>query len=69
MIEGDARQERFSQVWNQRFVRYRDRENTRRKGPCQQCKWWKHCEGGSLHLWDWDKEEPRLCHHKLITSE
>jgi radical SAM protein with 4Fe4S-binding SPASM domain len=69
MIEGDARQERFSKVWNERFKRYRDRESTRRKGPCQKCKWWKHCEGGSLHLWDWEKEEPRLCHHKLLNSE
>lgn len=66
MVEGDARAERFSTVWNERFARYRDRESTRRKGPCQKCKWWKHCEGGSLHLWDWDDAEPRLCHLNML---
>jgi radical SAM protein with 4Fe4S-binding SPASM domain len=66
MIEGDARTERFSKVWNQRFERYRDRESTRRKGSCAKCKWWKHCEGGSLHLWDWDDAEPRLCHFSML---
>ncbi len=66
MIEGDALTERFSKVWNERFLRYRDREGHRRKGPCLKCKWWNHCEGGSLHLWDWDKNESRLCHYNLM---
>ncbi|HOX08587.1 MAG TPA: SPASM domain-containing protein, partial [Planctomycetota bacterium] len=66
MVEGDARTERFGKVWNERFTRYRDRESTRRKGPCARCKWWSHCEGGSLHLWDWDKSEPRLCHYRML---
>jgi radical SAM protein with 4Fe4S-binding SPASM domain len=66
MIEGDARTERFSKVWNERFLRYRDRESTRRKGQCAACKWWKHCEGGSLHLWDWDAGRPRVCHYSLL---
>jgi len=66
MAEGDARRERFSEVWNGRFARYRDREGTRRKGPCADCRWWRHCEGGSLHLWDWDKAEPRLCHYHML---
>jgi radical SAM protein with 4Fe4S-binding SPASM domain len=66
MVEGDARKERFSKVWNERFQRYRDREGTRRKGACLTCKWWSHCEGGSLHLWDWNKEAPRLCHYRLL---
>jgi len=66
MVEGDARTERFSEVWNARFERYRDRESTRRKGSCASCKWWKHCEGGSLHLWDWNAAEPRLCHLSML---
>lgn len=66
MVEGDARTERFSKVWNERFARYRDRESTRRKGPCVKCKWWSHCEGGSLHLWDWKAEQPRLCHYRAL---
>jgi radical SAM protein with 4Fe4S-binding SPASM domain len=65
MAEGDARRERFSAVWNGRFARYRDRD-ARRQGPCADCRWWRHCEGGSLHLWDWDQAEPRLCHYNML---
>ncbi len=66
MVEGDAKNERFRDVWNNKFQRYRDRETTRRKGRCAICKWWKHCEGGSLHLWDWEREETRLCHYQML---
>lgn len=66
MVEGDAKTERFSKVWNERFMRFRDRDNTRRKGHCAKCKWWSHCEGGSLHLWDWKAEKPRLCHYNML---
>jgi radical SAM protein with 4Fe4S-binding SPASM domain len=66
MVEGQARFERFSEVWRTRFQRYRDRESTRRKGPCAQCRWWCYCEGGSLHLWDWDEGKPRVCHYQSI---
>jgi len=66
LVEGDARRERFSAVWNERFARFRDRERSRRRGPCAQCRWWDFCEGGSLHLWDWDRGEPRLCHYRLL---
>ena len=66
MVEGDAKSERFSEVWNSRFQRYRDRVSTRRKGLCASCKWWNYCEGGSLHLWDWDREKTRLCHYRML---
>lgn len=65
-IEGDARTERFGDVWNGRFQRYRDREATRRTGACAACKWWSYCEGGSLHLWDHERGETRLCHYRLL---
>lgn len=66
MVEGDVRKERFSHVWNTRFQRYRDRNGHRRKGSCHVCKWWNYCEGGSLHLWDWEHGEPRICHHQML---
>lgn len=66
MVEGDARRERFAKVWETRFQRYRDRDGTRRCGPCGECQWWRYCEGGSLHLWDWDEGSTRLCHLKLL---
>ena len=68
LVEGNVRQDDFAKVWQEGFQRYRDRENTRRKGVCESCMWWQYCEGGSLHLWDWEKEETRLCHYKLLNE-
>jgi radical SAM protein with 4Fe4S-binding SPASM domain len=61
LIQGDARSERFSEVWEHRFQPFRDRRFTHGNAPCLGCKWWKHCEGGSLHLWDWDLQKPHGC--------
>ena len=68
LVQGDAKAERFSEVWNIRFQQYRDRESTRRKGACAKCRWWAYCEGGSLHLWDWVEEEPRACHYQSMRT-
>jgi len=66
LVEGDGRRERFSEVWNSRYQRFRDRKSTRFKGPCRQCQWWDYCEGGSLHLWDWERERPLSCSYELL---
>ena len=68
LVEGNIRTDDFATVWREKFRRYRDREGTRRKGPCESCMWWQYCEGGSLHLWDWEREEPRLCHYRLLND-
>jgi radical SAM protein with 4Fe4S-binding SPASM domain len=68
MVEGDGRRERFSDVWNNRYQRFRDRKATRYKGPCRQCTWWDFCEGGSLHLWDWEAEKPLNCAYQLLRN-
>lgn len=68
MVEGNARVERLSDVWRERYGRYRDREGTRRCGPCASCSWWSYCEGGSLHLWDWERGEPRVCQYKMLNG-
>ena len=65
LVEGDGRRERFATVWRERFQRYRDRE-WRRTGPCAMCSWWRYCEGGSLHLWDFERGAPRLCHYLML---
>lgn len=65
-VEGDGRKERFSEVWNTRYQRFRDRKSTCFKGPCRQCTWWDYCEGGSLHLWDWEAERPLTCTYQLL---
>jgi len=69
LVQGNVRDDRFSDVWRTQFTLFRDRDGTRRKGPCASCAWWNYCEGGSLHLWDWERDEPRLCHYRLLHDD
>ncbi len=48
LIQGDARKERFSEVWRSKFKVHRDFD-ARRVGPCQGCAWFELCLGGGLH--------------------
>lgn len=47
-VQGDARSERVSDVWRERFKTFRDRTRLRR-GPCESCPEWSACLGGSMH--------------------
>ena len=33
---------------------------------CDKCSDWKYCRGDSLHTWDFDKNEPRMCLNKIL---
>lgn len=46
--QGNARQERVSDVWKRGFGAFRDR-GWLRCGPCAECGQWDACLGGSLH--------------------
>jgi radical SAM protein with 4Fe4S-binding SPASM domain len=47
-VQGDARRQKVSEVWNKGFSVFRDRAWLR-CGPCQTCGEWDACLGGSLH--------------------
>ena len=47
-VQGDARTERVSGVWRDRFRPFRDRARLR-TGPCASCREWAACLGGSMH--------------------
>ena len=48
MAQGSALEKRFSEVWRERFARYRD-FSWRKSGPCADCSWFPTCLGGGLH--------------------
>jgi radical SAM protein with 4Fe4S-binding SPASM domain len=48
-IEGDARTDNIKEIWDNGFVRFRDRE-WKRVGKCADCKEWDFCHGGPMHL-------------------
>lgn len=51
--QGNIYKDDFLDVWNNRFELFRDRSSFR-NGACSDCKWWKWCLGGGMHLRDGD---------------
>ncbi len=66
--QGNIRKERFSEIWNSKFEMFRNRE-WKKKGKCKECYYWDYCEGESMHLWDFEKKELKLCNYKRLEEE
>ena len=47
--EGNVRTDSIPDVWQNRFLQYRDWDS-RRTGECHTCDQWPWCHGGALHL-------------------
>ena len=62
--QGNIYHDSFWDVWQNRFEPFRNREWARR-GPCADCKMFRYCLGGGMHLHD-DNGDLLYCHyHKL----
>lgn len=64
-IQGNIYKDDFFDVWEKRFQVMRDR-TWARKGDCARCRYWRYCEGGSLHLRDEKTGEIAYCHLKRL---
>ena len=62
--QGNIYRDSLMDVWNTRFRPYRDRE-WMRTGECADCKYFKYCLGGGMHLRD-DRGGLLFCHLKRI---
>ena len=62
--QGNIYRDSLMDVWNTRFQPYRDRE-WMRTGECADCKYFKYCLGGGMHLRD-DRGALLFCHLKRI---
>ena len=51
--QGNIYREDFTDVWENRFRPFRDR-SWMKKGECEDCKWFRYCEGNGMHLRDSD---------------
>ena len=49
--QGNIYRDRFWEVWEKRFEPYRDR-SWARKDDCADCRFFKYCQGGGMHLRD-----------------
>jgi radical SAM protein with 4Fe4S-binding SPASM domain len=47
-VQGDATKERVSAIWSREFKPFRHR-GWLKQGPCETCREWNACAGGSLH--------------------
>lgn len=62
--QGNIYRDSFWEVWQNRFEVFRNREWTK-KGECGDCKMWKYCMGGGMHLRD-DDGKLLYCHYKRL---
>lgn len=60
LVQGNIAADRFSKVWFERFKEYRiDRSEL--CSDCRNCSEREYCGGDSMHTWDFDKNEPKMC--------
>ena len=62
--QGNIYKDDFMEVWENRFVPYRDR-SWMKKDECASCKFWKYCRGGGMHLRDSDGKLMQCLLHRL----
>ena len=60
--QGNIYKEKFTDVWENKFQAYRQRE-WMHTGPCEGCDMWEFCQGNGMHLRD-DEGNLLLCHYK-----
>ena len=63
-IRDSIYRDRFWEVWENRFLPFRNREWARR-GECASCRMFKYCLGGGMHLHG-DDGELFYCHYKRL---
>lgn len=65
--QGNIYKDDFWDVWENGFEPYRNRQWMKEKDPCRECKFFRYCEGGGMHLRREDGSL-MLCHHKKISE-
>ena len=65
LIQGNIYEEKFMDIWNNRFERMRNR-NWMKIGKCAGCKKWKHCMGNGMHLHQNLACEVDRCNYEII---
>lgn len=62
--QGNIYRDRFWEVWQNRFEKFRDRSWAKR-GGCSSCDMWRYCQGGGMHLRN-DEGELMYCHYEKL---
>jgi radical SAM enzyme (rSAM/lipoprotein system) len=62
--QGNIYDDKFLEVWNNRFEIMRNR-NWKKTGICSNCKDYIYCNGGAMHLWDEKKDGILVCINRV----
>ena len=65
--QGNIYKDKFWDVWENGFKNYRDRSWMRKKEPCNDCKFFRYCEGNGMHLRE-ENGDLMVCHLKRIVN-
>ncbi|MBR5093855.1 MAG: radical SAM protein [Oscillospiraceae bacterium] len=60
LVQGNIYRDDLVQVWRERFAPFR-RDRTADSPRCRDCRLREVCGGDSMHSWDFDRREPRMC--------
>lgn len=60
-IQGNIYKDNFTDVWENRFEIMRNRSWTK-TGQCNNCQFWKYCQGNGLHWWNDKRDNVIRCH-------
>lgn len=63
--QGNIYNDNFLEVWNTKFDIMRNRK-WMKTGICADCKDYKNCNGGAMHLWDEKKDSIITCINKAL---
>lgn len=66
--QGNIYKDDFWEIWENGFTAYRNRKWMKQLEPCINCKLFRYCEGGGMHL---RREDGvlMLCHHNKLISD
>lgn len=62
--QGNIYRDNFWEVWSKRYEPFRNREWARRD-ECGDCKMFRYCQGGGMHLRD-EQGQLLMCHYKRL---
>jgi radical SAM enzyme (rSAM/lipoprotein system) len=66
-VQGSIYNDNFLEVWNNRFKIMRNR-NWTKTGICMDCKDYKDCNGGAMHLWNEKRDTIITCINKTLCN-
>ena len=66
-VQGNIYKDNFLEIWENRFDIMRNRDWCK-TGICENCKDFKHCNGGAMHLWNEKQDSIMACMAEKLDS-